>query len=55
MTLTGKIIEIGDLEHLAEPTDGCNSGMVILIPREQLGAIKENMLYCKVKIELVKE
>jgi len=56
MTLTGKIIEIGELEHLATGEDfsGWKSGIVILVPREQLQDMTKNLLYCEVKIKLVK-
>ena len=55
MTLTGKIIEIGDLNIPSMKGMEPQSGLVILIPSEQLAAMKENLLYAKVKIELVKE
>jgi hypothetical protein len=56
MTLTGKIIEIGELKHLQDALLGsAPCGLVILVSREQLAAMKENLLYCTVKIELVKE
>ncbi len=60
MILTGKIIEIGDLKHLDDyiqgsPHPSSLAGMVVLITRAQLEAVDENLLYAKVKIELVKE
>jgi hypothetical protein len=63
MTLTGKIIEIGDLNRVpdfSQLTMGKNgvpkpTGMVILVTRDQLEDAEENLLYKKVKIELVKE
>jgi hypothetical protein len=57
MTITGKIIEIGDLNYLAyDPAVmKAPTGITILVSQEQLAAMKENLLYAKVKIELVKE
>jgi hypothetical protein len=56
MTLTGKIIEIGELAHLSDQDvpERETEGVVILVPREQLDAQKENLIYAKVRIELVK-
>jgi len=50
--LTGTVVEIGELEHLNAPGAIPAAGMVVLVPREQLEALKESILYRPVNIEL---
>ena len=55
MTITGKIIEIGDLKHLWDSPERTTSGIVILVTKDQIKEMKENLLYATVRVELVKE
>lgn len=49
--LFGKVVEIGDLEHLQD-CDVNNSGLVILVTREQLRNVGRNFAYEQVAVEV---
>lgn len=53
--LTGKVIEIGDLEHLEGSTIQEPAGLVILVPREQLFKFGHNLAFATVEISLADE